>query len=313
MFASNPIHKAARVLLQGLRRPSRPTGGAARRNLRRGIPACDACEPLEGRLLFAFTTSFRADGTLVGTGDATSESIQVAQENVNGAVYTRIIVNGVQKMNATGAIPGVIINGSDGADTITIISYTAGAPPVTLNGNSGRDTLIGNDGNDTLQGGDDMDHIFGGAGNDYIEGNAHAGILLGGTGDDEIHGGVHRDLLIGGAGSDGMAANEEGDILVTGSTSYDGATPNWAGLEKILDEWRSGNTYETKIANILNGTGLTGGNRLNPTGASPTVFHDSALDSSQGYTGRDWFISSWIPGDYDYFGDLANDETVTSY
>ncbi len=57
----------------------------------------------------------------------------------------------------------------------------------TLNGGNGRDTLIGNDGNDYLSGGNGKDTLFGNGGNDT---------LFGGNGDDLLNGGAGRDTFV---------------------------------------------------------------------------------------------------------------------
>jgi hypothetical protein len=82
-----------------------------------------------------------------------------------------------------GCTAGVVINGSNNADT--------------LNGGSGNDTLFGNDGGDTLNGNNCDDVLNGGRGNDN---------LFGGDGDDFLDGGSDTifggDCCVGGPGTD---------------------------------------------------------------------------------------------------------------
>jgi Ca2+-binding RTX toxin-like protein len=116
-----------------------------------------------------------------------------------------------------------------------------------------------------------------GAGNDSIQGGDGDDVLIGGDGDDLIQGGQGRDLLIGGFGADRIVGNQEEDILIAGWTAWDN---NDLAIAAIMREWTSGNSNATRIANITNGTGLTGGYRLvGNDGASQTVFNDNDVDS----------------------------------
>ncbi|XWK88442.1 MAG: choice-of-anchor I family protein [Phormidium sp.] len=75
---------------------------------------------------------------------------------------------------------------------------------LTLNGGNGKDTLIGNDGDDNLNGGNGQDVLFGNGGNDT---------LLGGNGDDLLNAGAGNDLLIGGNGNDILNGGAGRDIF----------------------------------------------------------------------------------------------------
>jgi hypothetical protein len=76
-------------------------------------------------------------------------------------------------------------------------------------------------------------------------------------------------------------------MMIGEGTSYDN---NMAALDAILNEWASGNSYATRISNILNGGGATSGNALTRS----TVIQDGALDTLTGPTGgastQNWFI-----------------------
>ena len=67
---------------------------------------------------------------------------------------------------------------------------------LTLNGNSGSNTLTGGAGNDQINGRGGDDVLSGGAGNDEINGGAGNDILDGGSGSDELEGGSGNDTLI---------------------------------------------------------------------------------------------------------------------
>ena len=78
---------------------------------------------------------------------------------------------------------------------------------------SGKNLIIGTDGNDNLTGASTYDYLSGGAGNDTLNGGFGNDILTGGEGDDTIYGGGDTDTIDGGAGNDSL----NGDF---GSTIY---------------------------------------------------------------------------------------------
>ncbi len=78
--------------------------------------------------------------------------------------------------------------------------------------------------------------------------------------------------------------NQDEDILVIGTTAYDS---NNAALLAIMSEWTSGNSYNTRVTNITNGTGLAAGSRLvGDGGATQTVFNDNDVDTLTGSQGQ---------------------------
>ncbi len=213
------------------------------------------------------------------------------------------------------------IEGEDGNDTIN-----GGAGDDTLCGDNGRDVIVGGLGNDTLfgeagndvlagslgddvlLGGDGADVIDGGVGNDRLYGQAGNDTLIGGVGDNILVGGAGNDklvarpgrnILIGGDGSDTLYGNAFDDILIAGSTAND---ENDTALQAILAEWRSSNSYSTRINNIRNGGGANGAFVFDDT----TVFDDGARDTLYGEAGLDWF---WI-GTGDRLKDRTSNEQV---
>jgi Ca2+-binding RTX toxin-like protein len=109
----------------------------------------------------------------------------------------------------------VIVNGTDGADTITAsgsagnVSVTGLAATVDITGaNASQDQLLinGLGGDDAIVGsGLSADaiqfHADGGDGNDVLIGGAGNDTLLGGNGDDVLNGGPGQDILDGGPGN----------------------------------------------------------------------------------------------------------------
>jgi RTX calcium-binding nonapeptide repeat (4 copies) len=151
-----------------------------------------------------------------------------------------------------------------------------------INGGLGDDLLLGGDGNDTIDGAVGDDHLYGQGGNDTLIGGLGNNILVGGDGNDKLVARPGRNILIGGNGADKIYGNIGDDILIGGSTAYD---EDDAALQAILDEWASGNSYETRVNNIRFGGGANGAFVLDDT----TVFDDGAVDLLVGDGGRDWF------------------------
>jgi Ca2+-binding RTX toxin-like protein len=92
------------------------------------------------------------------------------------------------------------VNGGGGSDTITASVELSRVIGLTLNGDTGDDTLVGSSGADILNGGDGNDTIIGGARGDTIDG---------GAGDDTItwNDGDGDDTIAGGAGTDTTRVN----------------------------------------------------------------------------------------------------------
>jgi Ca2+-binding RTX toxin-like protein len=132
--------------------------------------------------------------------------------------------------------------------------------------------------------------VFAGKGNDNVKGADGPDLLVGGDGDDMLVGGGGRDLMIGGLGADRLVGNTDDDILIAGYTAYDAGDH---ALCHILDEWTSANSYNARVQNVQNGTGLTHGFRLNGNdGAGQTVFNDDSQDVLTGSQAQDWFFAN---------------------
>ena len=150
--------------------------------------------------------------------------------------------------NVTGSI-----NGGGGGDWLDYALYTT---PVTANLATGAATGVGG----TVA---NIQDVRGGNGGDTLTGDGSGNILIGGTGADTITGGNGASILIGDKGADTVAGGSGNDIIIGGYTNDDASSlANDLALEKILAEWQSGNSFATRVANIKNGLGLTGGNKL---------------------------------------------------
>ncbi len=192
---------------------------------------------------------------------------------------------------------------------------------ITSDGAEGADVIYGDDGDDSLFGGRKNDTIFGGNGNDFVDGGpgndviidadgANGGndiliggfgndILSGGSGNDSLEGGSGSDLLFAGVGADTLHGGASDDLLVAGSTSFDFIE---ADLKAISAEWRSGNNYLTRVANISGTPG--GANDPVFLQSGVTVFDDADVDTLFGETGTDWFFYNMTSG---LFPDILSD------
>jgi Ca2+-binding RTX toxin-like protein len=127
----------------------------------------------------------------------------------------------------------------DGDDQMTIAdsAYPSlpplfGGAPLSVNGGSGKDTLIGASGPDDLDGGADddplisggggNDNLGGGDGNDIMDGgDGDESSMSGGAGDDILHGGSGNDLLLTGGAGDDKVYGDDGNDDVRGQSGND--------------------------------------------------------------------------------------------
>ena len=120
-----------------------------------------------------------------------------------------------------GAVDTVVINGTNGNDTITVtnnngvVKVSGLATDVTISGFEATDRLVinGLGGDDilnasgftgmqlTLSGGDGDDVLIGGPGNDILHGDAGDDVLIGGGGQDVLDGGTGNNVIINSATS----------------------------------------------------------------------------------------------------------------
>ncbi len=134
--------------------------------------------------------------------------------------------------NSSHAVTALMSIGSVGGtgvgnDSISgIENVTGSAFNDNIQGDSGRNILIGNDGNDTIGGGGDIDRLYGndgddnlsgGHGNDKIFAGDDDDTVHGDAGDDEIRGGEGEDDLFGDAGNDTIYGGDDDDTIDGGS------------------------------------------------------------------------------------------------
>jgi Ca2+-binding RTX toxin-like protein len=135
--------------------------------------------------------------------------------NSSGATVS-VAVTGTGTVTLTASTGGATANGSAGVNTYIDASTSTAA--VTLNGNSGNDTLLGGGGNDTINAGAGADSIVAGAGDDTVVFDSVAAL-------------VADVAVVGGAGAYDTIALKTGS---TASTLTDAAFANVSGFE-VLD------------------------------------------------------------------------------
>jgi Ca2+-binding RTX toxin-like protein len=230
-------------------------------------------------------------------GTYTIEVTATDQENLTSTVATHtlvIAVIGLQDGGATLAVGGTL--GDD--DLLFRPGSSASEVEVVLDGVSlgvftptGKIEAFGQAGDDTLHVTGNLAWpawLYGQEGNDRLKGGASHDVLLGGAGDDLLVGGSGRDLLLGGEGADRIVGNADDDLLIAGYFSHEG---NEAALVAILAEWTSDRDYDTRVANLRDGSGSS--ERLNDDfflQAGTTVFDDDSEDVLTGSAGLDWFL-----------------------
>ena len=110
--------------------------------------------------------------------------------------------------------PPVTINGTSAANVLI-----GNALANLMNGLGGNDRLYGRAGNDTLRGNAGNDQLLGEIGNDRLFGDAGIDTARGGSGSDSLKGGPGKDRLYGAAGNDTLNGRDRkpGDVINGGA------------------------------------------------------------------------------------------------
>jgi Ca2+-binding RTX toxin-like protein len=220
--------------------------------------------------------------TLVGANATNTWSITGTNAgNVAGVTFSAFpnLTGGtgmdVFKFSAGKGVTGAI-HGGGGGDWLDYASYTTA---VTVNLATGTATGVGG-------GVTNVPNVRGGQGTNTLTGNSQGNILIGGAGTNIITGGSGRSILTGDTGTATVKGGAADDIVIGGYTNYDTrSTANDAALEAILAEWRSADSYTTRISKMK--AGVTGGYKL----VWGTTVHDNLkVDTLTGGGGMNWFF-----------------------
>jgi hypothetical protein len=159
------------------------------------------------------------------------------------------------------------------------LDYSARTTAVTVNLATGSATGV-------VGGVSNIQDVIGSAGNDTLTGNSLGNILIGGAGTNVLTGGSGRNLLIGGKGTSTIVGGAADDILIAGTTTFDN---NTNALMSILQEWqRTDKDYAQRIADLRNGGGFNGSNKLI---LGSTVLDNDGASKLTGGGGLDWFFA----------------------
>jgi hypothetical protein len=143
-----------------------------------------------------------------------------------------------------------------------------------------------------------IQNVTGSLGNDILVGDANVNALRGGTG---------RNLIVGGAGADQLFGGGGDNILIGGTTSYG---QNLTGLQAIMAEWTSADSYATRVRKI--GSGVVGSDGktyalVGGKGPNRTVFDDGgAPDVLTGTPNTDPSVLDWL------FSNTGTDQLVNT-
>jgi Ca2+-binding RTX toxin-like protein len=230
--------------------------------------------PISGTQVAAWTLNGKG-GIDALTGPNTASTWTVSSTN-GGKVGNVTFVGFANLVGGAAANTFKISNGkgvtgsiNGGPGTSNVLDYSAWTTGVTVNLATGAATGLmggishfnivnGGSGNDVLTGGAGTDILRGNGGNDTITGGSGNDILIGGSGNDTVNmppsGG--RSILIGGTGTSTLTGGQAGDIIIGGYTSYDSfSTAHDGALLAILKEWKSKDSYATRINKIRAGVG----------------------------------------------------------
>ncbi|HUB24996.1 MAG TPA: putative Ig domain-containing protein [Tepidisphaeraceae bacterium] len=232
---------------------------------------------------FAVTFTNSNNGTISVSGTNTNNTASITVSNGN----VIITVDGdSESFPATSANNVNVVLGA-GDDSVMVFS---GAPPVSINGGGGNDTLTTQASDDTIDGGGgdnmlmagngaDDDSLVGGNGNDTLMGGGSGTTLYGGGGDnilkpgdagESVHGGTGNNILISASdGGDTLRGGSGSDFILGGGNSGDSIE---GGLGLSFAQFDSGDSV-TGIYQLIDPPPPTG---ANPSDATPAAAQDIA-------------------------------------
>ncbi|WP_165820067.1 hypothetical protein [Microvirga sp. KLBC 81] len=214
------------------------------------------------------TWAEKAKGDLAGTKTLLPvKRYSTVSVEKDAYMATMTLTKSATTARSTSKVSGVLINGTDGSDTLT--------------GGTGGDTLNGAGGNDTLFGGDNTDRLNGGAGDDLLDGGAGSDIMAGGTGNDTYIVDTTRDS-ISELASEGIDTVQSSVSLSLGSNIENLTLTGTANL----------NGTGNSLNNVM--IGNAGSNLLQAGGGNDTLDGGSnvtgAIDTLAGGAGDDVYI-----------------------
>jgi hypothetical protein len=254
---------------------------------------------------------------LVGPNSTNSWSISGnSAGNVNGFAFTGMaqLVGGTGvdtfKFSSTSGKVLSIDGGGAPVGQGDWLNYAAfpSASTVTVNLATGSATNVNGGAVGAVVG---IQNVIGSAtGTNNLTGSSSGNILIGGSGLNTLTGGSGGSLLIGGSSHGSITGGSLTDILIAGTTTYNATTTaGQNALMAILAELQSGDTFATKVNDIIHGGGLNGSNKLTwgtTVHASTGAFTLSGDTAGSG--AADWFFSNSSSTVTDFNDDGVSDE-----
>lgn len=261
--------------------------------VKRRTAIANLVESLENRALFAFTYGISGT-TLTATGSSSSETLTITQ---SGSTLT-VTATGTTTQNFTG-ITAVVVNANGGNDLISADIGVSSSIPMTFNGGTGNDTLVGANANDSLSGGDGDDDVEGRGGNDSLVGGLNDDLIIGGSGNDALFGSDGNDSLRGDSGADTVRGEGGVDRVDEGVTAAVKIT-----LDNIANDGTFSGGGSTEFDNITNTNEiLNGGDGDDLIDATAVAYSVTLI----GGNGNDKLAGSSVT---DFIDGGAGDDTV---
>jgi Ca2+-binding RTX toxin-like protein len=186
----------------------------------------------EGDLSYDFMTH-----TLGGTLDAVEFGTGLSYNSAKDDFTTTrdIAITGLD-LSSTGAAGEVhqVVNGLMTGDATALRDLLKDSDLI-FRGSTGRDTMVGFDGDDTMNGGAGNDYLRGNAGEDSINGGAGNDFLYGQDGDDRLSGSSGHDVVNGGAGDDVLIGGGGRDRLIGGAGNDTFVFGKSFAIDTVLD------------------------------------------------------------------------------
>lgn len=258
--------------------------------------------------------------TVALDGDTSDETFTIAPDGSGVDVDRTAAVPATTAHVETESLEALIVDGGDGADTIT-----GGTGLATLDVET---TLAGGAQNDTITGTDAADVIAGDSGTDTIDGAGGADTITWNPGDgsDTVDGGegTDRSVVNGDAGGEQFAVTPNGTRVAFGRTGTDPFTLDIGGTEQLELNAGAGNDEATAadglgalIALTLRGdggadtiTGADGAEELSGGAGDDTVTGGAGTDTLSGDAGDDTIAARDGESDQVNCGDGADATTA---
>ena len=130
-------------------------------------------------------------------------------------------------MQSFSDVTKIVVNGTDGADTI-VLGENADGESVDIDtvvfGKGDADIIVTGEGNDYVEGGGGDDTIFTYGGQDVVYGDVSGNTTI--TGNDTLVGGAGNDILLGGPGNDFLNENNDRSDATEGYSAAELAEEN---------------------------------------------------------------------------------------